>query len=68
MEYLNINTKTNRILNVKDSLLESEKDFKELEKREIENTGIETIKALEELISKPINKFINEMDKFEKKK
>ena len=73
MEYLNIIYIyiyiKNRILKVKNSLLELAKDFKQLKYRELRDTKIQIRKEIEELYFKPINIYIyiDIMDKFEEK-
>ena len=52
----------NQLLKVKNSLLELEKDFKELKDREVKIK-----REIEELLFKPIIVYIDDMDKFEQK-
>ena len=51
----------------KDSLLELEKDFIELEDIELKDREVKNKKEIEELFFKPIMVSIDDMDKFEQK-
>ena len=52
---------------IKNGLLESSKDFKELNDRELRDKKWETKKGIRELFFKPITVFKDNMDKFEQK-
>ena len=59
MEYLN-NLRKNKILKVRNSLLQLEKKFKELKERELKDREIKVRKGIGELFFKPINTFIED--------
>ena len=65
-EYLK-NTLSNQFLKVKNSLLELEKDFIELNDIELKDREIKTKIEIEKLFLKPIFVSIDDMDKSEKK-
>ena len=58
----------NQFLKVKNSLLELEKDFKELRDQELKDREVKIKREIEELFFKPIIVSIYNMDRFEKKK
>ena len=57
----------NQFLTVKNSLLELEKDFIELNDKELKDREIKTKIEIEKLFLKPIFVSIDDMDKSEKK-
>lgn len=61
------NIHKNRILMIKNGLLESPKDFKELNDRELKDKKWKTNKGIRELFFKPITAFIDNMGKFGQK-
>ena len=65
-KYLN-NMQKNQFLNVKNSLLELEKDFIELKDRVLKNTDVKIKGEIEQLFYKLIIMSIDDMDKFEQK-
>ena len=65
-KYLN-NMQKNQFLNVKNSLLELEKDFIELKDRVLKNTDVKIKGEIEQLFCKLIIVSIDDMDKFEQK-
>lgn len=66
MKYLS-NIWKDRILKIKNSFLELEKNLKELKDRELQAREIKIGKEIEEQFFKPISISIDDMDKFEKK-
>ena len=64
-KYLN-NMQKNQILNVKDGLLELEKDLTDLKDSELKDKEVKIKRKIEELFFKPIIVSKNYMDKFEK--
>ena len=66
MKYLS-NIWKDRILKIKNSFLELEKNLKELKDRELQSREIKIGKEIEEQFFKPISISIDDMDKFEKK-
>ena len=67
MKYLS-NIWKDRILKIKNSFLELEKNLKELKDRELKAREIKIGKEKEEQFFKLINVSIDDIDKFEKKK
>ena len=67
MKYLS-NIWKDRILKIKNSFLELEKNLKELKDRELQAREIKIGKEIEEQFFKLINVSIDDIDKFEKKK
>ena len=65
-KYLN-NMQKNQFLNVKNSLLELEKDFIELKDRVLKNSDVKIKGEIEQLFCKLIIVSIDDMDKFEQK-
>ena len=61
------NMRKNQFLKVKNSLLESEKDFIELKDRELKHREVKIKIQIEELFFKPIIVSIDDMDKFKQK-
>ena len=59
--------KKKQFLKVKNSLLESEKDFIELKDREFKHREVKIKRQMEELFFKPIIVSIDDMDKFKQK-
>ena len=57
----------NQFLKVKNSLLESEKDFIELKDRELKDREVKIKREIDELFFKPIIVSIDDMDEFEQK-
>ena len=66
MKYLS-NIWKDRILKIKNSFSELEKNSKELKDRELKAREIKIGKEIEEQFFKPISISIDDMDKFEKK-
>ena len=54
----------NQFLKVKNSLLELQKDLIELKGRELKGREVKIKKEIEEVFSKPVIVFIDNMDKF----
>ena len=67
MDYVNDIQKKNRILKVKNSLLEIDKDFTELRDRKLRDRDIKIRKEIQELFFKPVNISIDDMDKSQEK-
>ena len=61
------NVQKNQFSNVKNSLLEGEKDFIELKGRELKNREVKIKREVEELFFKPVMMSPGDIDKFEKK-
>ena len=61
------NMRKNRLLKVKNSLLELEKDFIELKDIELKDREVKIKREIEEIFFKPIMVSIDDMDKFEQK-
>ena len=58
----------NQFLKVKNSLLVLEKDFMELNNRELKDRKVKIKREIEKLFLNPILVFIDDMDKFKQKK
>ena len=58
----------NQFLKVKNSLLVLEKDFIELNNRELKDRKVKIKREIEKLFLNPILVFIDDMDKFKQKK
>ena len=61
------NMRKNRLVKVKNSLLELEKDFIELKDIELKDREVKIKREIEEIFFKPIMVSIDDMDKFEQK-
>ena len=66
MDYVD-NIQKIRILKVNNSLLEIDKDFKELRDKKLRDRDIKIRKEIEELFFKPVNISIDNMDKSQEK-